>query len=227
MTELTINEIPNLIQLSAYDILISLFVSIVSGFIVSFCYQKTHSGLSYSQTFVHSIVLTSFISALVVMVIGTSLTRAFALVGALSIIRYRTVLKDTKDLSFIFASLVFGLASGISNYLLVSIGLIVFCILVYFFKIYNYGSLYKTDFILNFRYSRKNKTDQYIAILDKYCKNYHLLNMEPSSKKDSNFLTYDLTLIDNKNAQAFMNELSDLNGVNELTVVTSKNDLDY
>jgi ABC-type branched-subunit amino acid transport system permease subunit len=68
-------------------------------------YRATHKGLSYSQSFSQTIVFVSLIVAIVMMVIGGSLARAFALVGALSIIRFRTVLKDTKDMAYIFAAL--------------------------------------------------------------------------------------------------------------------------
>ena len=63
------------------------------------------------------------------MTIGSSLVRAFALVGAMSIIRYRTVLKDTKDLTYVFAALVLGMGAGTGNFMLVFVGSL---LLVYF-----------------------------------------------------------------------------------------------
>ena len=61
---------------------------------------------------------------MVVMVIGNNLARAFALVGAMSIIRFRTVVKDTKDTAFVFFALASGLAAGTSSYFLAGAGTI-------------------------------------------------------------------------------------------------------
>ena len=86
--------------------------------IVAYVYQYTHKGLSYSQSFTMTLVFVAAIVAVVMMVIGSSLARAFAMVGALSIIRFRTVVKDTKDTAFVFAALAQGMAAGTSSYFL-------------------------------------------------------------------------------------------------------------
>ena len=63
-----------------------------------------------------TLIFVTVITAMVVMVIGNNLARAFALVGAMSIIRFRTVVKDTKDTAFVFFALASGLATGTSSY---------------------------------------------------------------------------------------------------------------
>ena len=65
---------------------------------------------------------------MVIMIIGNNLARAFALVGALSIIRFRTVVKDTKDTAYIFWSLAAGMAAGTGSYFLAIIGTIIILI---------------------------------------------------------------------------------------------------
>ncbi len=85
-----------------YEILINMTLAFVLGIIISAVYRYTHKGLSYSQSFTLTIVFVTVVVAVVMMVIGSSLARAFALVGALSIIRFRTVVKDTKDTAYVF-----------------------------------------------------------------------------------------------------------------------------
>ena len=88
---------------------------------------------------------------MVMMVIGNNLARAFALVGALSIIRFRTVIKDTKDTAFIFLGLAAGMATGTSSYFLAFAGSLFFGLIALVLHATNYGSFYKSEFLLRFR----------------------------------------------------------------------------
>ena len=100
-------------QIYSFDtVIINLVLSFILGLLISYVYRKTHKGLSYSQSFIITAVLVTVIVAMVIMIIGNNLARAFALVGALSIIRFRTVVKDTKDTAYIFWSLAAGMAAG-------------------------------------------------------------------------------------------------------------------
>ena len=84
------------------EIITNLVLSFILGVVISVTYKKTHKGLSYSQSFMITNIFICVIVAMVIMIIGNNLARAFALVGALSIVRFRTVIKDTKDIAFIF-----------------------------------------------------------------------------------------------------------------------------
>jgi len=95
------------------DILTNMALAFAVGLIVSFTYKMTHKGLNYSQSFMLTLDLMTPIVAMVMMIIGNSLARAFALVGALSIICFRTVVKDTKDTTFVFFSV--GCWHGLGN----------------------------------------------------------------------------------------------------------------
>ncbi|MAW60191.1 MAG: hypothetical protein CMJ94_05070 [Planctomycetes bacterium] len=94
------------------SLLLSLTLAFVLGQMVAWVYQRTHSGLSYARSFTQSLVLLMMIVSLVMHVIGDSIVTAFGLIGALAIIRFRNVLKDTRDTVFVFYALVLGLAIG-------------------------------------------------------------------------------------------------------------------
>jgi hypothetical protein len=143
-------------------------------------YRATHKGLSYSQSFSQTIVFVSLIVAIVMMVIGGSLARAFALVGALSIIRFRTVLKDTKHMAYIFAALALGMAAGTSNYFLAAIGTFSVSLLAYVLSFSNFGAVYKSEFILRFRFDSSGDSREYLEAIDDACKRSNLLHMEPA-----------------------------------------------
>ncbi|HLC18151.1 MAG TPA: DUF4956 domain-containing protein, partial [Thermodesulfobacteriota bacterium] len=139
---------------SPLDIVVNICLAIALGLIVAWVYRYTHKGLSYSQSFVLTLVFVAVIVSSVMMIIGNSLARAFALVGALSIIRFRTVVKDTKDTAYVFFSLAVGMASGTSNYYIAVITTGVISVLAIILHTINFGALYKSEFILRFLYDK-------------------------------------------------------------------------
>ena len=165
----------------ASEILLNLILAFVLGMIISWIYKSTHKGLSYSQSFMLTTIFVSVIVAMVIMVIGNNLARAFALVGALSIIRFRTVVKDTKDTSYVFWALAAGLASGTSNYFLAIAGTSVIGAIAAILHITNYGTLYKSEFILRYRMAvGDSEKQEHALIIGKYARNSTLLHLEPS-----------------------------------------------
>ena len=98
--------------LSVWDLVFALIVSAVLCMILAKIYIYTHSGHSYSRSFVHTQVFVGITIALIMLIIGSNIARAFALVGALSIIRFRNPVKDSRDVAFIFMSMAVGMAAG-------------------------------------------------------------------------------------------------------------------
>ncbi len=227
MEPILLNADGNLLNYSNIDVLINISVAIVVGIILSFVYRVTHKGLSYSQSFTQTIVFITLIVALVMMVIGGSLARAFALVGAMSIIRFRTVLKDTKDMSFVFAALALGMAAGTSNYFLAGIGTLSLSILAYVLYVTNFGAIYKSEFILRFRFEQSGNSRDYLAVINEFCKRSNLLHMEPSGDNSSLSLTYDIALYEEGRANELTQQVGALENISEVVLIASKNDVDY
>ncbi len=217
----------NLLNYSNIEILVNISVAIVVGVILSVVYRSTHKGLSYSQSFCQTIVFISLIVALVMMVIGGSLARAFALVGAMSIIRFRTVLKDTKDMSYVFAALALGMGAGTSNYFLVVVGTLSLSILALVLYATNFGAIYKSEFILRFRFEQNGDSRNYLEVINEYSKRSNLLHMEPSGDNSSLSLTYDISLKDDALAKSLTQGMGGLQDISEVVLIASKNDVDY
>ena len=212
------------------EIIFNLIISFFYGLLISFVYKKTHKGMSYSQSFMITNIFLSVIVCMVIMVIGNSISRAFALVGALSIIRFRTVIKDTKDIVYIFWSLAAGMACGTGSYFLALVSAVLITIIAYILFKTNYGSIYKSEFILQFRYNKLNETESeasYLKKLSEFCSTHNLLNSEPSSDKKSLKLTYDIVLKEDMDSNKFVLEISNFTGVNEASIVAAQNDIDY
>jgi uncharacterized membrane protein YhiD involved in acid resistance len=161
------------------------------------------------------------------MVIGSSMARAFALVGALSIIRFRTVVKDTRDTAFVFAALAMGMAAGTSSYELSVVGFVAIAIVTWILHITNFGALYKSEFILRFVFDQSEDSAAYLEKINEYAKRSSLLNIEPSSDGQLLKLTYDIQMASESEAQNFIGSLGKVVGVSEVVLIVSKNDIDY
>lgn len=209
------------------EILSNIALSILLGLVVATLYRVTHKGLSYSQTFTHTVVFIAVIVAIVMMVIGNSLSRAFALVGALSIIRFRTVVKDTKDTAFVFMALAAGMAAGTSNYFLAIAGTAVFSALSFGLFRTNFGAVYKSEFILRFVFDQEASSADYLEAIRTAAKRSNLLHMEPSGDGRYLKLTYDINLRDGEEAQPFTASLGRVKGISEVTLIAAKHDIDY
>ena len=165
---------------------------------------------------------------MVIMTIGNSISRSFALVGALSIIRFRTVIKDTKDIVYIFWSLATGMVCGTGSYFLAFASSLIITIVAYILYKTNYGSIYKSEFILQFRYDKiDEKEASYIKILKNFTNISTLLNSEPSSDGKSLKLTFDIVLKEETDINKFVLNVANCTGVKEASIVAAQNDVDY
>ena len=210
------------------EIIINLLISFVLGLVISFVYKKTHRGLSYSQSFVVTNIFIAVIVCMVIMIIGNNLARAFALVGALSIIRFRTVVKDTKDTAYIFWSLAVGMAAGTGSYFLALAGTTIITFIAIILYLTNYGSIYKSEFILQFRSKNDNdKKNEYNNVISDYTKSSKLLNVESSGDNKSLKLSFDVVMKEDKSYDQFVTDLSNIQDLTEVIVIAAKNDVDY
>lgn len=105
----------------AGDIAIALALSFVLSAIIGRVYRATHRHVSYSQSFVQTLVIISMTISLVMLVVGSNIARAFALVGALSVVRFRNAVKETRDVGFIFLTMGVGMACGTRFYTLAAV----------------------------------------------------------------------------------------------------------
>lgn len=209
------------------EVIINLVLAFILGLTISYVYKTTHKGLSYSQSFMLTLVFVTIIVAMVMMVIGNSLARAFALAGALSIIRFRTVVKDTKDTAYVFLCLAGGMAAGTGSYFLGVAGVLFMSSIAYILSLTNYGSLYKSEFILRMRVLAGESDPEYSKILSEFSQSADLLHVEPSGDSSSSKLTFDVVMKKDRDPAELSHQISTLPGVSEVLIVASKNDVDY
>lgn len=109
-------------NLSALDILFGLLTAFAAGFFIYWIYKLTYRGVLYSPSFNATLLLMTMITALVIMTISTNVVLSLGMVGALSIVRFRTAIKDPMDIVFMFWAIATGISSGAGLYLLTVLG---------------------------------------------------------------------------------------------------------
>ena len=211
------------------EIILNLTLSFILGIVVSVVYKKTHKGLSYSQSFMVTNIFVCVIVCMVIMIIGNSLARAFALVGALSIIRFRTVVKDTKDTAYIFWSLAAGMACGTGSYFLALAGTIILSGIAFILYFTNFGSIIKSEFILQFRTASGDDkiTTEYNKIINEYAKSSTLLHSEASGDGKTIKISLDIVMKEDKKQDELISKISNVTGLSEVVLVAAKSDVDY
>lgn len=211
-----------------WTIVFNLALAFVLALIIALVYKKTHKGLSYSQSYVFSLVILCILATVIMMVIGNVLIRAVALLGAFTIIRFRTAVKDTKDITFILFSLIIGMAVGTHSYLIAMISTAMICLIIYFLNLINFGSIHRHDYILSFSMEKeKTSPEIYESIFRKYLKSYDLLNINTRQEGKIMEITFNLCFLVGADLNRFIEELNTISGLERVNLIMAKNDIEY
>jgi uncharacterized membrane protein YhiD involved in acid resistance len=111
-------------------IAMALTTSFILGYWLSYVYRKTHTGFSYESSFNFTLIIITVVITIIMMVIGSNIALSLGLIGSLSIIRFRAVIKDTKDMAYLFWAIATGLSVGSGNYLMAFLSVAFISVLV-------------------------------------------------------------------------------------------------
>ena len=123
-------------NLSTEDIIIRIVVAAALGGAIFLSYWITHSGTIYSRKFNITLLTLTILTATVMTVIGNNIALSLGMVGALSIIRFRTSIKDSRDTIYIFWTIIVGICCGVGDYVVAGVGSsVVFLVLLLFGRV--------------------------------------------------------------------------------------------
>ncbi len=171
--------------ISTGDLFLSLIIAFVCAIFITYIYKKTYTGVSYTKSFVLSIILLAMVTSLVIRTINSNLALSLGMVGALSIVRFRTAVKDPVDTIFMFWAIAVGIMSGAGLYLIT----IIACALLGLFYLISYFKVFKPieKYLLVVNTSKKDSLEVAKIFANKNC----VLKTE-SIKKDKVELTYEV-----------------------------------
>ena len=207
-------------EYSVQATILSLLLAFVLGQVIAWAYAWTHSGLSYSRSYTQSLVLMTIVVSLVMLVIGDSIATAFGLLGALALIRFRNVLKDTRDTVFVFMSLVVGMSVGTQRYQLAIIGTVVLLLVVFYLNKTSFGTLGRYDGYLTVRVtSARHGQNDSTQLLNRFCRAVKQISTRQSGEEESAEFVFQVGLRDRDRSHELLRELRELEGVTHASLV--------
>ena len=195
----------------------TLLLAFVLSSIIGWTYERTFLGLSYSRNYVQALVLSSVVAATVMQAIGDNVGRGLGMLGALSIVRFRTSFKDPRDIMFIFAALGAGIGCGVYAWGAAVGGTLAFCVVAFLLSRTGLGTKHFFDGML--RFAMPNTSDPRLEtekILRKNLKTFILITMREVNGGERIDVAYQIKLKASKPAAEVLAELSKVEGLSDI-----------
>jgi hypothetical protein len=157
----------------------SLLVGFIVGQFIGWCYMWSHRGVSYTRTFTQSLILIAMVSSMSMVLVTTNVLGALGLLGGLALIRFRTVVRDARDTTFVLISLVAGMASGLGFYLASVVGTGLVCLAALYLHRVGFGSWRALDSVLRFEVVRSRvESPDLSRLLREFCRRVDLVSVD-------------------------------------------------
>jgi uncharacterized membrane protein YhiD involved in acid resistance len=212
---------------SIWDMFASLVLSFVLSLLIAMLYKATHRGISYTQSFVHSITLMTVVVSMIMLIIGSNIARAFTLVGALSIIRFRNAVKETKDVAYLFFAMAVGMACGTRFYMMaIFFTLTVAGFMLVLFKL-NIFSREINDRIMMIQVPDDlDYENSFERIFQKHFQDTSLISMENTGDGNIVELVYSVSIKKKFDVKKFLIEAREINGNRKVSLIEGQQQLD-
>ncbi|NCD32012.1 MAG: DUF4956 domain-containing protein [Spartobacteria bacterium] len=180
------------------DIVTAMLCSFVLCMWFAAIYRWTFQGFSYSRAFIHAMVLGGMVTAMLIMAIGNNLARGLGILGTLAVIRFRTPVRDPRDMIFLFACLASGIACGATTYLVGVVGAICVGLAALFLHFSPFASRRNMEGLLRFSMNVEADAvqDAVEKILADFCRKFDLVAMRETSQGHQLELAYHVRLYD-------------------------------
>ena len=198
--------------------LMGLLLAFVCGHAIAWVYMFTHTGLSYSKSFVNSLVVIPTIVSMVMLVLSNNLVTAFGLMAIFAIVRFRNVLRDTLDTSFILSVIVIGMACGTLKFATAIAGCMMICLIMFYIRMTSFGTRHRYDTILNLHWERSAPE---IRVLDdifgRHTRRSRCVSERTVDGSSGVGFSYRLLLRDPSRLEDLLIELREMDGVSRVT----------
>ena len=207
------NFLENVTSVSLFDMALTLLLAFGVGLFIFLIYKKTYQGVMYSSSFGVTLIALTMITSMVILAVTSNVVLSLGMVGALSIVRFRTAIKEPLDIAFLFWSIGVGivLAAGMIPLAVVGSVVIGLILLVFVNK-----KTYSNPYIMVVQCSDQIAEKNAISVLQAKCE--RCVTKSKSVQKGCIELNLDIRLKNNNTD--FVNEISDMNGVHSAVLVS-------
>jgi len=199
-------------DLSVTAIALTLLFSFSLGLFIFYIYRVSYKGVMYSKTFNVTLIAMSMITSSIILAITSNIILSLGMVGALSIVRFRTAIKDPIDVAYLFWAVGMGIVSGAGLWKLALISSVVIGVILFLFsKI----SDVKTPYLLVVSYQTEETNDLVLKLIEREAKRYRL------KSKVFNGTSYELTveIRERSKTASIVNKIKGINFVNSVALL--------
>lgn len=176
---------------------LALLLAFLLATAIAWIYVRTHQGLSYSRSMVQGLVLGGIISAMLMLAIGNNVARGLGIVGTLAIIRFRSTMKDPRDMMFVFAALAVGISTGVRAFNIALLGTAVFGAAAFVLRWTGFGARQIHDGQIRLQLPASPEADAALkAVLGRHCRNWILVAVRDIEQGTALEHVYHVRLID-------------------------------
>ncbi|MBL8209855.1 MAG: DUF4956 domain-containing protein [Bryobacterales bacterium] len=199
----------------------AMLMAFVCSHALALVYVWSHRGLSYSQSFVQALVMASVAAALMMLVIGNNVVWGIGVMGALALVRFRTNLRDSRDMMFVFVSLVVGLACGTSAFTLAIAGTAAFSLVALYLGRMAFGFRNYFDALVRFTLPSGDAATPAGAAecLRKHCSRVALTMVQQVAQGDATEHVYQVRFRREDSRQGLVRDLEQLHGLSNLSLL--------
>jgi uncharacterized membrane protein YhiD involved in acid resistance len=215
-------------NITAADVVGNVIVAMICGIAIALLYKYTYKGLNYSASFAISLIMLTMITAIVIMVIGNNLARAFGMVGAMSIIRFRTAVKDASDIMFVFFALSIGLAAGVKLYSVAVLGTVIVGLVYLVVTKFSFAIPNNREFLMQITANGDQVTENpFAGILGRYCRRHKLVNVKTIGSEPEEMMefSYYIKMKDEQKGNILVSDIKKLSGVRNVNLFFDEDDL--
>lgn len=204
-------------ELTFSDALLTILVAIALGAVISFTYMKTQP--AYTQSFTLTMIVLPAIVAIIILLIGSNIARAFSLAGAFSIIRFRSAPGDPKDIAFVLFAMAGGLACGVGAYDYAVLFTVALCALMFLLKVLKIGSKKETQKLLKVTIPENlGYEEAFDEIFRQYNVGYELRKVRTTELGSLYEVVYAITMDPRTNQKEFLDAVRCRNGNLDITL---------
>lgn len=210
-------------MMGVQQILCSLLMSFVLCSMLATVYRWTFNGLSYSRSFIHTMILSGLIVAMLIMAIGNNLARGLGILGTLAIVRFRTPIRDSRDMMFLFASLGVGIGCGAATYGVVLLGTITISTVAMLLHWSPFASRREYEGLLRFFLPVDPEAEnEVIAVLRHCCSSFYMIAMREAAQGELVEYSYQVKLIDPSYQSELIDRLHQANNVSDASLLMQR-----
>jgi len=203
-------------------LVVALLLAFACGHAVAWMYMFTHTGLSYSRSYVNTLIIMPVIVALVMLVLANNLVVAFGLMAIFAMVRFRSILRDTLDTAYVLAVIVIGLACGTLKFTSAIIGCLAALAIMFYFWATAFGTRHRYDLILNIQWARPAAdVAQLRHLLQRHSRALQCASQRSSHDSTSMDLSYRLLLRDPGRVEELLDDVRALAGVARVSSVNA------